>query len=376
MAFTFLHTADWQLGKPFRAFDAGAAALLAAARLDAIDTIAASAVERGARHVLVAGDVFDSEGPSERTVSQALDRLAAARDITWHLLPGNHDPARAGGLWERLAPRLPRNVRAWTEPGADEIAQDVWLLACPLRTRAETVDPTAWLDAAVTPRDAIRIGLAHGSVRDFSGAGESAAIIDPARSRHARLDYLALGDWHGTQQIDARTWYSGTPEPDRYPANDPGFVLAVTLEAPGAEPQIAPVITRRYRWLAMAETVQETADLEGIDHRICITAPDLGRLVLKIAVSGAVASAVRTEAERWAARLGERVLHLDADLDGLVPTRDPGNLSGLELDEDIRRIADRLADECHDRDPAKAQVARDSLALLLRIASDRPEAGR
>jgi hypothetical protein len=153
-------------------------------------------------------------------------------------------------------------------------------------------------------------------------------------------------------------------------------VLAVTLEAPGIEPQITPVMTRRYRWLAMAETVRESADLDAIDHRISSSAPDLGRLVLKLTVSGAVAPEVRTKAERWAARLGERVLHLDADLDGLVPTRDPGNLSGLQLDDELRRIADRLAGECHDRDPATAQVARDSLALLLRIVSDAREAGR
>ena len=40
------------------------------------------------------------------------------------------------------------------------------------------------------------------------------AVLD--RAGHAAQDYLALGDWHGTRRIDARTWYSGTPEHDRF----------------------------------------------------------------------------------------------------------------------------------------------------------------
>ena len=26
-----------------------------------------------------------------------------------------------------------------------------------------------------------------------------------------RVDHLALGDWHGRKEIDARTWHSGAP---------------------------------------------------------------------------------------------------------------------------------------------------------------------
>ena len=66
------------------------------------------------------------------------------------------------------------------------------------------------------------------------GAKTAAASRD--RAATARLDYLALGDWHGTRRIDARTWYSGTPEPDRFKANEPGNVLQVDIARAGAEP--------------------------------------------------------------------------------------------------------------------------------------------
>ena len=39
-------------------------------------------------------------------------RLRRHTDLEWHLIPGNHDPACPGGVWERvLRDGLPANVR-------------------------------------------------------------------------------------------------------------------------------------------------------------------------------------------------------------------------------------------------------------------------
>lgn len=94
----FIHTSDWQLGKPFGRVPEQARAALLEARLDAIGTLAAAARREGAGFVLVAGDVFDSPEPGDRIYRQALTRMKAASDICWVLLPGNHDPARASPL--------------------------------------------------------------------------------------------------------------------------------------------------------------------------------------------------------------------------------------------------------------------------------------
>jgi len=100
MTFTFIHTADWQLGKPFANFPSDLAGELAAAA--AIGRIAAIAEKRGARHVLVAGDIFDAEDLSTNVLRRAMELMAVHASITWVLLPGNHDPARHGGVWDRV----------------------------------------------------------------------------------------------------------------------------------------------------------------------------------------------------------------------------------------------------------------------------------
>lgn len=103
MNFSFIHTADWQIGKPFRNFPERLAGRLEEARLDAIDRLAEAAQARGIRHVLVAGDIWDSDRLSSREERQPLLRMGKHGHVTWVLIPGNHDAARAGSVWSRLA---------------------------------------------------------------------------------------------------------------------------------------------------------------------------------------------------------------------------------------------------------------------------------
>src|SRR5690606_31070946 len=101
-------------------------------------------------------------------------------------------------------------------PEPIELAANVLLLPAPCTTRRPGRDLTEWMDIAGTADGAIRIGLAHGAIRDFSEDSATSEIIAPNRADRAGLNYLALGDWHGAMRVDPRTWYSGTPEQDRF----------------------------------------------------------------------------------------------------------------------------------------------------------------
>ena len=72
MTFRFLHTSDWQIGKVFRFVDSGTMGLLQAARVDAISTLGEIARKHELTHVLVAGDVYDFENLSVRTLNQPI----------------------------------------------------------------------------------------------------------------------------------------------------------------------------------------------------------------------------------------------------------------------------------------------------------------
>ena len=131
MGFTFIHTADWQLGKSFGQFPAETAGALRLARQAVITRIAEAARIHKAKHVLVAGDVWDSAIPSNATLRQPLAIMGEAADIHWWLMPGNHDPDGTDGLWDRIDAIKAENIHALREAKPVEIDAGVFVLPAP-----------------------------------------------------------------------------------------------------------------------------------------------------------------------------------------------------------------------------------------------------
>src|ERR1700742_3226169 len=168
-----IHSADWQIGKVFKKFGAKEEPLRQA-RLAAIERLGVHARGNGVRHVLVAGDVYDREAPSAHTLRAPIERMKTFVDIHWHLLPGNHDPHRPEGVWDRVAQLgLPSHIHLHLAPKVTQIDDGAFLLPAPLFRKTEFDDVTAWMDSAATPEGAFRLGIAHGSVVNFGQEGEA-----------------------------------------------------------------------------------------------------------------------------------------------------------------------------------------------------------
>lgn len=374
MAFTLLHTADWHIAKPFGRFDPDRAGVLRRARLEAIDRLAAAARAGGARHVLVGGDVYDQPNVSDLVLREPMARLNAYPDLAWHIIPGNHDPAVTGGIWERLAGTgLPPNVRLHLVAQPVEIASDCWLLPAPLLAKATAQDPTAWMDEAATPAGATRIGLAHGSAHGFGSERTASVAISATRSRSAGLAYLALGDWHGTGKVGERMWYSGTPEPDGYLDNDPGNALLVRIPGPGAEPEVEKVSTGAHRWLSREIDLERPSDLQRLEQEIDGLGPEASRAVIEIVATGRLTVAEDKALAQRLDALAPRVLDLARRLDGvrLVPAEtDLGALGDGVLAE----LAGELSMRASETGGPDAAVSQRALRRLFAFADRAAEA--
>ena len=99
----FLHTADWQMGRAFTRFETEDDAALVEARFEAIETLAQLANEHQCDAVLVAGDVFDAQTVSDRTIRRVFNANKGFAG-PWVLLSGNHDAALAGQVWSSPFP--------------------------------------------------------------------------------------------------------------------------------------------------------------------------------------------------------------------------------------------------------------------------------
>jgi DNA repair exonuclease SbcCD nuclease subunit len=367
--FHFLHTADWQIGRQYGQFDVEDAAFLGQARLDTVASIARLATESGVDAVLVAGDVFDTQGVSDRSIRRLFANLAGfAGD--WVLIAGNHDAALADSVWTRARELscIGANVHIPTATGIVAL-KGADILAAPLTQRHTYGDVTEAFDSLESA--GIRVGLAHGSVTGRLPDGvDSANPIAPDRSARARLDYLALGDWHGCLAINERTWYAGTPETDRFRGNDPGHVLDVRIAAAGALPDVRRVAIGRYRWASLARTLIVPADIDALDHEL----DALGEHdVIALELSGALAVASWERLKDVLARAEARVRALRLNTDGIRLEPDEHDLAELGVDGYVGAVAAQLQDM--QQDPAQADGARDALRLLVQFQRENRSAG-
>lgn len=247
-AFRFLHSSDLHLGKRFGQMPEETRTALQQARQNILSRLADTARVHTVKHILIAGDLFDSETPSDRIWRQALAVMRGAEDLHWWIIPGNHDSAAAETLWAGLGAHAAPNTHLLLQSEPVQMAPGVYLLPAPCRHRFAGRDLTQWMDSCETPEGAVRIGLAHGGVLEFGSEEGGAEVISPQRAVSAGLDYLALGDWHGAFRLDARSRYSGAPEADRFKHAGRGQCLVVELPGAGAIPEVREVETGRYHW--------------------------------------------------------------------------------------------------------------------------------
>lgn len=361
--FRFIHSSDLHLGKPFGRFPEDVRVRLRQARMQALETLAEVARARGASHVLLAGDTFDQMTPAPKVIRDALNVMGAASDITWAVLPGNHDHANATELWRTFCADAPANVRAVLRAEPVVLTDGIVLLPAPPTERHPGRDLTEWFDAAETG-DAVRIGLAHGSIRGFSAEDDGASVLSPDRARDAGLAYLGLGDWHGQLKVSETTWYSGAPEADSFKHADAPSALLVEVE--GAVARVTPHPTAKLNWQALA--------LDLVDDNAALSLPAQGRAhtLMSLTLSGRARPAQRLELEAAFAQAAPDFLWAQADLDGLGLIHDTSDLDQIDRQGALRAAADALAQEAEDdtRAPEDRARARAALSYLFSYAAE------
>jgi DNA repair exonuclease SbcCD nuclease subunit len=362
-----LHTADWQIGKMFGNMSE-ASTYLRDRRIETVKTIASLASKRQVDAVLVAGDVFDDNAVHEKTLFKTINAMSGYTG-PWLLLPGNHDAAQAESVWQRLADIKPDNIHLllksepfiWSTPGNVKTA----VLPAPLQRRHDSNDLTAWYDSCSTPDGAFRVGLAHGSVANrLPERGEAFNSISDLRAKNARLDYLALGDWHGTLDIADRTWYAGTPEQDRFRSKDAGNVLMVTIDTPGATPAVEKIATGHYIWCQVDLDLLGDDSVKRIDDALKSLGQPEDRLVVQLVLRGTLDLARRSELDRVLTSWQALLAYLRVDDSGLMAEPSAEDIEVLSDGGFVSSAVAKLKSVVDDYEDSRREDARLALQIL------------
>ena len=344
------------------------------ARIDVIRTIGAVAVDEGCDFVVVCGDVFESNQVGRQVILRAFEAMGATPQVTFYLLPGNHDPLDASSVYTSRAftENKPDNVAVLEEPTPLEVASSVELVPAPWFTKRPLTDLVAVACDGLEEGDAIRIVVGHGAIDTRSPDESNPALISPG-SLEARIDeglihYVALGDRHSTTNVlqTGRVWYSGTPEPTRYGEIDPGNVLIVDLDVDRISVETRTVGT--WRFLQQDWELTDDTDLDAVENWLTgIEGKD--RTIVKLSLVGQISLAQK-------ARLDNLLEHHDDLLaaleDGerrsdLAVIPDDADLSDLGLSGFAQEALDDLVKLAESNQLDLAVAARDAMALLYRL---------
>lgn len=365
--FRFIHSSDLHLGKPFGRHSEDVRGRLRQARHGALARLADAARAQGAAVVLLAGDTFDQQTPAPAITRQALNAMAQAADITWVLMPGNHDSLLASELWQTITRDKPANViTALTHAPID--LGGAFVLPAPCTVRNAGRDLTTDM-AQPTPEGALRIGLGHGGIFDFGNdiAEGPRGTIPPDRAAQAGLDYLALGDWHGQIRVTPNTWYSGTPEPDSFKHPHSGTALSVSLAGAGATPEVTPVRTGEIGWQRVAIELTPQDDSAAL-LSAALPALEVRRdTLVQVTAQGRLGVQQMQHLRSALARVTPDFLSLAQDLDAVLLAHDDTDLEAIDPSGGaLRQAADVLSARARDADLSAAdrRVAATALAQL------------
>jgi len=369
----FLHTADWQLGMTRRYLGADAQPRFSAARVDAVRAIGSLAAARGCDFVVVCGDVFETNQVERQVVVRALDAMAATPEVTFYLLPGNHDPLDASSVFRSptFVQHRPSNVVVLDRPGPMAVSPGLEIVAAPWTSKRPLTDLVGAAISELAVDGTQRVVVGHGAVDYLSPDSANPALIGSALVDQAlergQVHYVALGDRHSTTAVgrSGRAWYSGAPEATDFRETDPGNVLVVEMD--DGSVSVDPVRVGTWEFVQYDAEVSGEADLDVLDAFLD-GLPNKARTMVRLGLVGQLSLAEKARLdsmlahhadllgclETWGRRIDLIVLPTEADYGDL-------ELTGFAQTAltDLREQAESNADG--------NEVARDALALLVRL---------
>ena len=370
----FIHTADWQLGMTRHFLSGEAQPRFSGARLDAVRRIGELAVEEGCEFVVVCGDVFESSQIDRQVLVRTLDVMASTPQVTFYLLPGNHDPLDAASVYlsGRFREHKPKNVVVLENSQPVPVADGIELVAAPWTSKRPLCDLVDQACALREPTEALRIVAGHGALDTRSPDADNPALIALARLEErieaGEVHYVALGDRHSTtnEGTSGRVWYSGAPEPTGYDEIDPGNVLVVELNRGRVRVESRRVGTWVFR--SSERDLASDADIDALQEWLA-SLEDKERTIVKLSLVGQVSIAQKARLDRLLDGFADLLAALQTweRRSDLVVVPDESDIESLGLSGFAHDALSDLQDVAQSADESAAVTASDALALLHRL---------
>jgi exonuclease SbcD len=324
MNLRILHTADNHIGIPFARYPDGVRERLLEERFAALERIVATANERRAHFLVVAGDLFDKQAVPKAMVERTVGILARFDGEQVLVLAGNHDYHEGSDnkLWRWFREAAEGScVLALSEQGTTRFSCDeveVHFHACPCPSKHGEEHRIGWVAELEKSAGAIHIGLAHGNVQGLGLDAEQRYFnMTEQDLRAAGVHTWLLGHIHVPAPAAGTVgrplfFMPGIHTPDSVKCSHPGHAWWIELDADGGcrHEQLS---TGALRFVRLK---QELLDAGGIAAlRAECARLDAAKTLLDLQLGGRLKEAEFAELRQWLDGLKPDFLHLSCELD-------------------------------------------------------------
>ena len=324
------------------------------------------AIRESVDAVLIAGDLFDSNSPTQASVDLVRAELRRLDRPTF-ILPGTHDCLDSGSIYRRVAFDEIPQVRVFDAERAVFEVAPLGLAVHARANEAKTSEASPLRGLAPLPTARYNVALAHGSLA-MPGTADDYPL-SAAEIAASGFDYVALGHWHRCQNCSAgRTvaWYSGPLE--MLKIGDAGSALGVEIAGRGAgDVRITRHDLGQTKHRQLTVEVDATTTTETL--RAAIAAHRDPALVLAVRLVGLRPLGLHLDTDALVAELRDdfRLLRIDDDSH---PALSPADLAAFPertvLGEYVRRLSERIDASADDAERRRAEAALQlGVSLLL-----------
>lgn len=190
----FIHCADLHLDSKLETnLDSSKAKTRRKELITAFENVVSFAVQNSVRAVIVAGDLFDHNKVTERTVLTIAQIIESAKEIDFLVLAGNHDNVNPFNTLKEL----PENLKFFSDSWKEYRYENVSIFGIEQNSNNANIVYSS-LEAQ---SDRFNIAVMHGDVNNE---------IKLASLKNKNIDYLALGHIHTNclERLDSRGMYA------------------------------------------------------------------------------------------------------------------------------------------------------------------------
>lgn len=370
MSLRILHTADNHIGLSFNQYPEVQKHLIEE-RFASLERMVATANERSAHFIVVAGDLFDKTTVTKPQIEKAVKIIAKFAGDAVLVIAGNHDFCEGpdSKLWKQFRAAADGTcVLALTGAGSRDFESDEYKVrfhACPCPSKHGKEHTIGWVAKEEKPDAMLHIGIAHGNVEGLGlDADQRYFNMTESDFRKTGLHTWLLGHIHVPAPAPGTTgrplyFMPGIHTPDSVKCSHPGHAWWIEMDADGTC-RHEQLTTGAIRFVRMNRNLHHANEI--LELRAACESLDAPNTILDLQLTGRLREEEIAALNAMLKDLSPRFLNFSQDRDiaavldaAAIARRFPeGTLPSTLLQA-------LLSDDAH---PGDAQLALDIIEIL------------